>query len=140
MDPLSSFRLDGKVVVVTGASSGLGVGFARVLASELERESNERDLRRFAAATTSTVATAERLRAVLDEACDRGYAAEVEENEPGIACVAVALLRAGRPVAAVSITAPVERMAGAARDERAGALRDVLAGALPTGLTVAPRS
>ena len=31
MDPLNSFRLDNKTVVVTGASSGLGVGFSRSL-------------------------------------------------------------------------------------------------------------
>ena len=32
-DPLDRFRLDGRVAVVTGASSGLGVRFAKVLAS-----------------------------------------------------------------------------------------------------------
>ncbi len=32
MDVLSRFRLDGKVAIVTGASSGLGVAFAEVLA------------------------------------------------------------------------------------------------------------
>ncbi len=31
LDPLSSFRLDGKVAIVTGASAGLGARFARVL-------------------------------------------------------------------------------------------------------------
>ena len=31
LDPLASFRLDGKVAIVTGASSGLGERFARVL-------------------------------------------------------------------------------------------------------------
>ena len=31
LDPLSQFRLDDRVVVITGASSGLGVRFARVL-------------------------------------------------------------------------------------------------------------
>jgi NAD(P)-dependent dehydrogenase (short-subunit alcohol dehydrogenase family) len=33
LDPLARFRLDGKVALVTGASSGLGDRFARVLAS-----------------------------------------------------------------------------------------------------------
>ena len=31
IDPLSTFRLDGRVAIVTGASSGLGARFARVL-------------------------------------------------------------------------------------------------------------
>ncbi|MFC7879310.1 IclR family transcriptional regulator [Isoptericola sp. NPDC057391] len=79
------------------------------------------------------------LRAALDAARERGYATETEENEPGIACVAVALLRADRPVAAVSITAPVERMTGAARAERTRALRDVLDRTLPAGLTLPPK-
>lgn len=80
------------------------------------------------------------LRAALAAARERGYATETEENEPGIACVAVALLRAGRPVAAVSITAPVERMTGDARDARVAALRDLLPRVLPTGLTVPART
>ena len=29
MDPLQAFRLHGRVVIITGATSGLGVGFAR---------------------------------------------------------------------------------------------------------------
>jgi NAD(P)-dependent dehydrogenase (short-subunit alcohol dehydrogenase family) len=33
VDPFSAFRLEDKVVVLTGASSGLGVGFARALAA-----------------------------------------------------------------------------------------------------------
>ena len=33
LDPLASFRLDGRVALVTGASSGLGARFARVLSA-----------------------------------------------------------------------------------------------------------
>jgi NAD(P)-dependent dehydrogenase (short-subunit alcohol dehydrogenase family) len=33
MDPLQAFRLDGQVIIVTGATSGLGAGFARAIAS-----------------------------------------------------------------------------------------------------------
>ncbi|MBB1022783.1 SDR family NAD(P)-dependent oxidoreductase, partial [Dietzia sp. E1] len=33
MPVLDRFRLDGRVAVVTGASSGLGAGFARALSS-----------------------------------------------------------------------------------------------------------
>jgi DNA-binding IclR family transcriptional regulator len=79
-----------------------------------------------------------RLREVLADARRTGIAGETEENEPGIACIAVPLLRAGRAVAAVSITAPVERLRGAARAERVAALRDVLPALLPAGLTLPP--
>ncbi|GAB2453783.1 IclR family transcriptional regulator [Xylanimonas ulmi] len=75
------------------------------------------------------------LRDALAQASARGYAEENQENEPGIACVAVAVLRAGRPIAAVSITAPAERLSGAARRARVGALLDTLPTLLPAGLT-----
>ncbi|MEG3616113.1 IclR family transcriptional regulator [Isoptericola haloaureus] len=65
-----------------------------------------------------------------------GVATETEETEPGIACAAVAVLRGDRPVAAVSITAPVERMTGPSRDRRIRALTEVLPQHLPPGLTV----
>lgn len=81
-----------------------------------------------------------RLREALSEARATGIAGETEENEPGIACIAVPLLRAGRAVAAVSITAPVERLTGEARAERVAALRAVLPALLPAGLTVPPTS
>ena len=74
------------------------------------------------------------LRAAVDAAHAQGYGEECQENEPGINCVAVAVVRGGRPVAAVSITAPADRLAGAARRERLTALREVLPGLLPAGL------
>ncbi|WP_425954839.1 IclR family transcriptional regulator [Xylanimonas sp. McL0601] len=76
------------------------------------------------------------LRRALDAAHAHGYAEENQENEPGIACVAVAVVRAGRPVAAVSITAPAERLTGSARRARLAALRESLPEMLPAGLGV----
>jgi len=91
-------------------------------------------LERFAGGNTP----AEHLRDVLADARRTGVAGETEENERGIACIAVPLLRAGRGVAAVSITAPVERLRGAARAERVDALRELLPPLLPAGLAVPP--
>ncbi|WP_020015863.1 IclR family transcriptional regulator [Promicromonospora sukumoe] len=91
-------------------------------------------LERFAGGNTP----AEHLRDVLADARRTGVAGETEENERGIACIAVPLLRAGRGVAAVSITAPVERLRGAARAERVDALRELLPPLLPAGLALPP--
>jgi DNA-binding IclR family transcriptional regulator len=93
---------------------------------------NEEALARFAGADTSV----QQLRAALAGARTNGIAGETEENEAGIACIAVPLLRAGRAVAAVSITAPVERLTGEARAERVAALKSTLPPLLPAPLTV----
>ncbi len=83
-DPLAAFRLDGRVAIVTGASSGLGVRFARTLA---------------AAGATVVVAARrlDRLEALAAElpgalavACDVAVAADRE------ALVATTLERLGR--------------------------------------------
>ena len=97
---------------------------------------DEAALARYAGADAGSGSGLEHLRDALTSARANGFAAETEENEPGIACIAVPLLRAGRAVAAVSITAPVERLRGAARAERVGALRSTLPGLLPAGLAV----
>jgi DNA-binding IclR family transcriptional regulator len=83
------------------------------------------------------VTTRDRLRAALAAAHELGYAEEDEETERGIACIAVAILRSGQPVAAVSITAPVERLQGMTVTEQATVLRRTLSGLLPDGLNVA---
>lgn len=92
---------------------------------------------------------------VWDEVVDarrRGYAVELEENEPGIACVAVPLLRGaagdplvtaggsearvGVPVAALSITAPVDRMSADRIEELYREIRRVVPPLLPAGLSL----
>jgi DNA-binding IclR family transcriptional regulator len=112
------------------AAATTALGRALLSAQELD----DAALARFAGTDTS----AQRLRDALAEARTSGIAGETEENEAGIACIAVPLLRAGRAVAAVSITAPVERLRGAARDERIAALRDTLPVLLPPPLTLPP--
>ncbi|MFC8598454.1 IclR family transcriptional regulator [Isoptericola sp. NPDC057191] len=117
---------------IPAATSALG----RALLAAARPDDAEVDRYAAAGPAGADPAAADRLRTALDDARAHGFAAETEENEPGIACVAVALLRGGRPVGAVSITAPVERMTGPARDARVAALRDLLPSVLPTGLTV----
>lgn len=76
--------------------------------------------------------------AELERARSRGWAAEVEENETGISCVAVPLLRAGSAVAAVSVTAPAERMSAGRRDQLVARVRELLPPLLPAGLHLPP--
>ena len=83
-DPTTAFRLDDRVVLVTGASSGLGARFARVASA--------------AGATVVLAARrADRLEALVAE-LGAAHAVEVDLAAPGgpEACVAEALERAGR--------------------------------------------
>ena len=68
----------------------------------------------------------QRLTEETDRLRTHGYAVEIEENEAGIACVAVPVLLDGRPRAAVSVTLPVER----SDPERLGDLAAQVADAL----------
>ncbi|MGO2141440.1 MAG: IclR family transcriptional regulator [Leucobacter sp.] len=71
----------------------------------------------------------------ISEARARGYAVEHEENEPGITCVAVPVIYAGRTVAAVSVSAPSSRMVGKL-DTIGLSIRDALANELTDGFTM----
>ncbi|MDM8084804.1 IclR family transcriptional regulator [Cellulomonas cellasea] len=74
--------------------------------------------------------------AAIEAARTRGYATEREENEPGISCVAVPLLRSGAAIAAVSLTAPAERMTTERITWLHGTMREVLPPLLPAGITL----
>ncbi|WP_435735276.1 IclR family transcriptional regulator [Cellulosimicrobium sp. PMB13] len=88
-----------------------------------------------AAAPDGQVTTAD-LRAVCERTREHGVAREDEENERGISCVAVAVLDAGRPVAAISVTAPSERLGARRRREIEDVLTRTLPPLLPAPLTV----
>lgn len=80
----------------------------------------------------------DRLAAVLESARTRGYATEDQENEVGISCLAVPLLRDGTPVAAMSITAPAERMTLERHVALLGSIVATAPGLLPAGVSLPP--
>ncbi|WP_025134104.1 IclR family transcriptional regulator [Leucobacter sp. PH1c] len=71
----------------------------------------------------------------ISEAAARGYAVEHEENEPGITCVSVPVLFAGRAIAAVSVSAPSSRMVGRL-DEIGRVIREALTDELTAGFSL----
>lgn len=79
---------------------------------------------------------AARLAEILTTARTDGYATETEENEVGISCLAVPLLRDGAAIAAVSITAPSDRMTPARRAELVQTIARGLPALLPAGVTL----
>ncbi|MBT0773537.1 IclR family transcriptional regulator [Kineosporia sp. J2-2] len=81
----------------------------------------------------------------LERARSRGYAIEYQENEQGIACLAVPLLRGSAPpagpsqvVGAVSITAPADRMGPDRMASVHEQIRRTLPPLLPAGLVLPP--
>src|SRR5699024_8461421 len=86
-----------------------------------------------------TVISAAHLAEVVEQTAARGWSAEIEENEAGIACVGVALTREGGRSLAVSVTGPIERMGPQRREEVGQLLREELARLAPRGYALAPR-
>lgn len=76
---------------------------------------------------------------ILEQARARGCAWEIDENEPGIGCIGMPVLREGQAVAAVSITAPVERMTTEHREALHVAMREELGRLLPAPLMIQGR-
>ncbi len=95
LDPLRPFRLDGRVALVTGASSGLGARFARVLhavgatvvlaARRLERLERLAGELPGAHPVRADVADAEDRERLVEEASERAGAVDVLVNNAGIA-------------------------------------------------------
>lgn len=71
--------------------------------------------------------TLERLRDAVNEAAITGFASETEENEPGIACIARAIVHDDKPIAAISVTC----LASGLTLQRAAELRRIIAETLP---------
>lgn len=72
----------------------------------------------------------------LQAARERGFAKEEQENEIGISCMALAIMRGANAAAAISITALHERMKPERMVELAQVARETLSPALPPGLSL----
>lgn len=89
-------------------STSLGKAYLSALPDQ-EREAIVRGLN-LQARTDRTVTDPAALLRELAAARDRGFAIDEAENSDGVCCVGARILdRAGRPVAAISITAPTSR-------------------------------
>jgi IclR family acetate operon transcriptional repressor len=73
--------------------------------------------------TPRTIVDRAALRRALDEVRERGYAIDDEEYDDGVRCVAVAVGPPGAPVAALSISAPANRLSRQRCAELAPVLR-----------------
>lgn len=89
-----------------------------------------------AAYLSGSMLTLDGLKQVVHAARERGFASEFEENEPGVACLGVAIVRGPTAVAAVSITTQAERMTPARQQELAGLVRTILPPLLPEGFSL----
>ena len=83
----------------------------------------------------STV-TLPQLIAAVHATRERGYSTELEENEPGVACLGTAVMQGPSPVAALSITMPAERLTTARQQALSNLIREVLPPLLPEGLSL----
>jgi hypothetical protein len=72
----------------------------------------------------------------LVDARKRGYALDEQETELGLTCMAVAILRGGRAIAAISISGPSERMNAKHIEFLASSIRECVGPKLPESLTL----
>jgi len=119
-DPLAAFRLDGKVAIVTGASSGLGARFAKVLDAagakvvlvarrkeRLEQLANQ--LRNDALPVPTDLQQTDQLDAVVQQTLDRYGRVDVLVNNAGMVDAEPAIdepLNRFTDVIAVNLVAP----------------------------------
>lgn len=82
--------------------------------------------------------TPKRLEESVQFARERGYAVELGENEPDVACLGTAIMRGPAPVAAVSITALTTRMEPQRQEVLARMIVREVGPLLPEGLSLVP--
>lgn len=84
----------------------------------------------------ATAVAADRLRETVAHARRHGYAVEIGENEPDVACIGTAIMRGNTAIAALSITALAERMTEARQAELSRLIVREVTPLLPDGLAL----
>lgn len=120
---LRMFAEVGRLVPVHSTAVG------KVLLAAMPRERAVALLERtgLPAVTATTITDAGAFLAELDVVAAQGWAADEEEQEAGVRCVAVPVLAGGSTFAALSISGPAERFAGATTPELIAHMRRVAA-------------
>lgn len=85
-------------------------------------------------ATRSVTAT--RLRTLVRNATAKGYATELEENEPGVACIGVPILAGGTPRAAFSVSVISTSLTDARKNEILDAITEIMPKRMPEPLSL----
>ncbi|MBM7662002.1 DNA-binding IclR family transcriptional regulator [Bacillus mesophilus] len=76
--------------------------------------------------TTNTITDKDLFLKELTQVKQKGYALDLEENEPGISCIAVPIFdHLGKAIAAVSISGPTTRMTAERMDQVQGKMREI---------------
>jgi len=152
VDPLSQFRLDGKVAVVTGASSGIGERFARVLdalgatvvvsARRTDRiEALAKDLTNGGSAIECDVSQRGASKRLIDEAAERHGRLDVVVANAGITEVTPATrepVERFAEVVSVDLVAPFELAQAAVPHLRAQGGGSIVNVASAAAFTVSP--
>jgi len=86
--------------------------------------------------THYTLSTLKKIWLELVAARKRGFAREINEYVVGTSCLSVALLRRHKPIAAISITCPTERLGVQREQSLLRSLREELTPLLPPGLSL----
>lgn len=107
IESLHPFRVTGSLGVVDPVHA-TSIGKA-ILASLPEEERPA--LRKFTRLTQSTIGNAASFNDELAKVKERGYALDNEESMEGGRCIGVPILQNGRPIAGISISGPIARLA-----------------------------
>lgn len=98
------------MVGLTRTAHLTGTGKALLAFSEPERIQTYMEKVSFSKMTLNSIGTRWELAEELSKICKNGYSIDDEESENGLFCIAAPIFQLGKPIAAISISGPSQRM------------------------------